>query len=428
MKKKYIFLTADIHVVGGMQSYVACKSDFLIKNNYDINVIYKGFSGGKCVISQLNKHVNYGIIELCYPPFKLPKKIVSKVISKMIKIIGKLDDYNEIIIESQDDTTSQWGEILASKIKAKHFCMICNERFKGKDKFYKEKMDFYLFKFYRKEIAGIKEESLQLLFEDKKTLKDNEKYFLNCEGLKAIQDIDDTRIKQIKDNMDYSICYVGRMDKGYVDNIINGIERFCQDNINKKIQVVFIGKADCKKKLIEKKISNKKNVSVLLMGDMVPIPKKIIEKMDIAIGGSGSAIACARAGTLTLVADAKNFLCNGLLGYETDNFLYHNIDEKQSSFYEALKRVLIDKNYNKDEKYKEILKENSGENYKEHMEFIKNSDSKNLYYDIELLLNGKKINIFKIIKLLLNSKFPKVAKKYHSIKDKFLIFIKERRK
>ena len=47
--KKYVFFTADIYPVGGIQIYLSGKIKYLEQNDWKVYVFYNGFYKGKCV-------------------------------------------------------------------------------------------------------------------------------------------------------------------------------------------------------------------------------------------------------------------------------------------------------------------------------------------------------------------------------------------
>lgn len=54
--KKYVFFTADIYPVGGIQIYLSGKIKYLEQNDWKVYVFYNGFYKGKCVFPKLNEY------------------------------------------------------------------------------------------------------------------------------------------------------------------------------------------------------------------------------------------------------------------------------------------------------------------------------------------------------------------------------------
>ena len=51
--KRYIFLTANIHPIGGMQNYVAGKAAYLEKNGWKVTVFFWGDNKGTCAMTSI---------------------------------------------------------------------------------------------------------------------------------------------------------------------------------------------------------------------------------------------------------------------------------------------------------------------------------------------------------------------------------------
>lgn len=339
---KYILVTGDIHPIGGMQLLSAGVAEVMEKKGWEVYIFFPSHTKGNCALPYLNKFNDGGFCELTLPPYKWMARTRRYVIDRMCQIIGEVHEGEEIIIESHSDRTSQWGELLAQRLNAKHMLFLCNETYRGKDKFYLENLDYYDFKHKRKEVAGEMDDILYKLFEGYKRVENDELYIFKYDE-NPVRDVKDNRVSSIK-KYDYNICYIGRVEKGYVPNIVKGIAKFAKDNKKKSIQFVIVGDTSSQKKLLDESFKDINNLIVTELGNVVPIPKELFTKVDVVIAGSGSAKCAAYEGVYTIVADASNFLANGVLGYDTNDELYHS-NVIQMSFDEALANVLIEKKY-----------------------------------------------------------------------------------
>lgn len=155
MSKSYIILTSDLRQIGGMQCYVAGKADYLKKSGWRVNVFYGGYNkfNRRSPIPSLFKYVQNRIPELTIPPFFLYSWHRSRVLDRIEREIGRLN-WEFDILESQDDVTSQWGELISERLGCKHVITLLNEVYRGDNKFYEPKIDFYKFKLERAEILG----------------------------------------------------------------------------------------------------------------------------------------------------------------------------------------------------------------------------------------------------------------------------------
>ena len=340
MRKIYIFITDDIRLMGGIQRYTLAKIDYLLKEGYEVFIFFDGFSSGMCKFEELNAYISDEIPGLRILPYEYPNFLLNIMIWRMCHKLGNIDN-SEVIIESHSHVAAIWGELLASKIGAKHMCFLCNELFYGEGKHYSDRLDFYSFKYDRKELYGISENSISDLFGDYRKI-DNSSECKFCAAMgSAVRDIECKQLDLIQD-VDWSIGYVGRTNKLYVPNIVNGIKGFSKLYPDKKIQFVIVG--DTKQnEYIFNPLDDCENVSVIKLGDLSPIPLKLFKMLDVVIAGSGCAYYAAISGAPTIVADAKNYKANGVLGYDTQNYIFANPGDKQYDFVTAIKRVLIEK-------------------------------------------------------------------------------------
>lgn len=342
MKKIYILVTGDIHPIGGMQLLASGKAEVLEEQGWRVIMFFPTHENGSCVIETLNKYVSGGFTELTLPPYKWTPSTRKRVIRKMCELIGPISADDKIIIESHSDRTSQWGEILAAKINAKHMLFLCNETYRGKDKYYVENLDYYDFKHKRKEVAGEVDDIFFRLFENYKTVDPNEtNIFWYDEN--PVRNVNNEKVNAIQKS-DWNIGYIGRMEKGYVPNIIKSVAMFAKRHEDKQIQFVIVGDISSRKQLMEEILSEIHNLKITALGDVVPIPSSLFRKLDVVIGGSGSAKCAVYEGVYTIIADAANFQSNGVFGYDTDDYLYHGENE-QTSFDESLEKVLVRKEY-----------------------------------------------------------------------------------
>lgn len=411
--KYYVFLTANIRVVGGMQNYVAGKAEFLKKQGWNISVFFCGPKTGKCVNPALNEYVSGGMEELVCCPEEWTNRIRQKVINRMVLLIGcENSKEKDIIVESQDDVTALWGEMLAEKIGAKHVCFICNELFTGDGKHYREHLDFFNFKHVRKELTGIHEKSLGNLFGDYKKILPEEKYHFYAATKDPIQEVKNEFLENFVKG-DWTICYIGRAEKNYVEGIIRGVFRLALKYTDKQIQFIMVGNADSRKNLLDEMSKKLKNVQIFLLGDMVPIPKCLFKKVDVVVAGSGCAYCAVYEGTPTIVADAGNNMANGILGYTTWDTLFHDGIE-QLDFDQALEQVLVSRIQDQLE-FKMPQKYGSDYYYRQHMEFVENSSRECEYYT--KINTNTSINYKKVIKYNLRHQFPHLARIYKKIKS-----------
>lgn len=407
--KKYIFIENDIHYVGGTQTYVAAKAEYLKTRRWKVFVLFDGKKGGKCVFSELDQYVNGGIRGLYIPPGSLFHSIEKSVIGKMLSVVGT-EQCDCIVIESGASGFAMWGEILAEKLGAKHICFALCENYKSPKFYFTENLDFFDFKHKRKELAGINDNSLVNLFDGYKEVGVEERYKLTAPRIDNVQDVENIYVdKLIK--LDWNICYFGRAEKPYVKAIIDDLCKLSIKHNDKKIQIIFAGNADAMLKYINQKFRNLSNVTLAFLGDLIIIPKKLFQKADVVIAGSGCAEISAYAGALTIIPDPITYRANGVFGYDTLQTTYHEPDVCQMGFDEAVEKVLENKVYAN--KPINLPKRKTKEEYfDEYFRFIEQSTNIKEYF--VKFQKRKKIVIFKrSLKYIAKSCFP------------FLIYIKQ---
>ncbi len=89
--KKYVFITCDITLLGGIQAYLAGKSKYLIDTGWQVSVFYYSQKNEPCVFPFLNMFRNGNIIELFYLPNRINGAIINHAIDKMKNMFSKID-------------------------------------------------------------------------------------------------------------------------------------------------------------------------------------------------------------------------------------------------------------------------------------------------------------------------------------------------
>lgn len=376
---QYIFFTANIHPIGGMQTYVAGKAKYLEREGWKVTVFFSGRNNeGGCAVKSLEKYTAGWFPEIAIPPGNWPDAMRKSTLRAMRELLGSLD--GKVIVESQASAYALWGELLASQTGAKHFCFICNETFRGKDRFYEEYLGFFDFKHNRRELAGIHSSSLSQLFDGYKDVAPEENYVFTAAYDEPVQDVDNPPVREMQ-RLDWNICYIGRIEKGYVSAIIEGVFDFSQAHPEKKIQFIFVGNGKKRAELISQTFSGTQNVKLTFLGDCVPIPRMLYSKVDVVIAGSGSAMMSARENALTILADAKDFTTCGVLGIDTFDMLYHEKNSKTMSYQKVLEKIFVLKEY-ENKKISVDMGKPCGYYYSEHFDMIARSNQDAQYYDV----------------------------------------------
>ena len=405
MKKYIFFSTCDLHDMGGSLLYYLGKTEYLERHGWEVIMFHPGNNIPNCAIKELNKYVD-GSLKWPGNEWRYSKSFREKYFKELIKRIGyRVND--EIIFETHDFWTSPWVELLALRVKAKHIIKQLNEWTDQARGCFEKDRDFYEFKLQRRELfSSIR--TLKIIFGEKRDLKkeDSIPFRLNEN---PVRDVDCLLINEMP-YCDLTIGYIGRAKKRYLPNIIDGVCDFAQRHSDKKILFVTLGDFSCRKDYYVEKSKDISNLALYELGDMFPIPRSLFGKVNVVIAGSGSARCSVEEGALTLVADVKNYLCNGLLGYETQNSVYQDESTIQSDFSEGLERTLIEKvynnlsfNYNRCPSVEECCEQN--------FKVIKESNqSKEYYSERKLCKFALKTHIKRFILSFLSHFLPKTSK------------------
>lgn len=416
MKKYIFFSTCDLHDMGGVGLYFLGKAEYLEKHGWKVYMFHPGSSEKNCKISGLNRYVD-GSLKWPSYEWRYEKKYRQTYLRTLLQRIGGRKVGDEVIIESYDYWTSPWVELLAKKLKAKHVIKQLNEWHDSDTKKFKKDLGFYKFKAKRRELFS-EPYGIKIIFgENPDSPKIKAIPFLLNED--PVRDINNDLVNGIL-QYDYNIGYIGRANKLYLPNIIDGVCEFATKYSDKKILFVVLGDFSCRKEYYLEKSQNIPNLFLYELGDTFPIPKSLFQKLNVVIAGAGSARCAVENGALTLVADAADYLCNGLLGYETKNPGYKDNTTVQTSFFDGLERTFIKRVYEK-LPFNYQKKPNVEECCKQNFEMIKKSaklkryySGKNFYYYDK----DEKITLKRICRYIFKKIFPRTYLKIQNKKNK----------
>ncbi len=374
--KYYIFLTPRIGSMGGAQMYVRNKVIDVEKRGYIPIVLF--FKENNIYITDLCRFNQNLIEELEYNPIfflDCKRKKILKYISK------QLLECRECIIESHTPILAMWGELLARTLEFPviHFTYLLSE----KVILNKGLFDFLFYKYKKKELVGIKNQTLINAFQpwvDDEIIGYN--LLASCSNTYENISCKDSFILPIAD---YSIGSIGRLDKPFVIPMLDDILKFVNKYRDKTFNLYFIGGGTDDVKLeIEKKLENVLNVNLCITDFIFPIPIDLILCCDVFISSAGSCVVSKNCGVPTIAIDGNDFKAIGILGYTTEECLFRK-DEPKVEIDCLLEDVLILKLY---KKTGEIVHLNF--DFDSHWDFIKNINTEKTFYDfIEYKLSRK---------------------------------------
>lgn len=392
--KKYIFFTGTLSNVGGGQIYIRNKKRFLESKGYEVYIFYA--IDGKKYIREF-KTCNDYYPQLSYYPAYFSKKRKESILEKM-KLNLDLKYNDEIIIESHTYICACWAELFSRVTKGKHIAFLLQENFNIKNK---EVLKFFDFKLSRRELAGISDKSLPILFKNLKKITDEQCYYLNAICENSVEDIETDICEKVDKSADYHICTVGRLEKIYVKTMLAGVAEFCEKHKDKRVQLFLLGGTTEPKKLEKnlRSIENVSNLNIFISGFIYPLPRSIFKYMDAAIATAGSVLTCSDEGVTTISMNVVSGDPIGIYNYNTMEDSYSN-ENNRFTLCGLLEKILIEKVHQETIKNHTNIENNCNLEFEKHLEFINSSSNEKKYYDTAEICESKiKKIIFRIFKL-----------------------------
>lgn len=393
MKNKlYIFFVRSIVNIGGAEIYTRNKFIDLKKREYDVLVF--STKRGCCYIEELKQFNGLIFQELANDPFLYTEKQRNKITDFILKKIGDVSLYEEVMIESQTVQLSVWGEIFAKKINASNFCFFPDDRFA---QLFPSTADFLKYKLKRKELVGITPQSLCLLFRGNYDIQEHEKYNLRFYCSNSIEECNDFKLNIPNiENYDIIIGSITRLEKVCTPFIMDNMLEFAKENKDKKILFIFIGGSSKKKleKFYKKKMSKQKNLDFILTGTMYPIPLQLVKQVDLFIGVSGAVGATTREGIPTMSIELETGKPLGIFKYNTNSNQYKDcsVEYISSNIKTMLNEIFIENKYCLDEIRKSLVIDKYVLDFSTHHVFMHDSKNKSnaQYFDFSNYMISKK--------------------------------------
>jgi len=297
MNKTYIIMGAAGGYISGGPIYHRNKA--LYMQSLGWNVFYITSCGGKILVDGLEKFIVAQCTFLCRPPYMLPKRKQKKMIDYIIKKLPSVNTY-QLVIETGTYYTSYWGELLARRLHGKHIIVYLDEH---NDGILHRDASFFKFKFDRRELACISPNAMIDIFGKYWNIDLNETVSVPCECTNVIEDIESCLNTDIP-IADYTIGYIGRLEKKEFTTICNALMIFAKMVGDKKIVFVCFGDSTLHNSAeILSDIRKVKNIDVFVTGFIYPIPLQAIRKCDLCVSSAGSATVSCKAGVPTIRMD-----------------------------------------------------------------------------------------------------------------------------
>lgn len=390
MMKKYVFLTPTIASMGGAQMYIRNRALDLLGKGWAVDIITA--QKGKVYIPDLRKY------DLIIPELRFCSYLFSK--KKRISIVDRLSkrimdgEYDEIVIESTCLSESTWAEAIAQRCNARHFAYLLQE-----DNTLTSKIDqdFINFKFQRRELASITDQSVFDMFSNFSHIAMEESVGCHlpayCNNVE--EDIDSEWINIIKSRQfDYLVGCLSRLDKPFIMPALHQFIKYVCDHPDKRYLFVMIGGAPESghfEKNIRKQFRNINNVELLITGYMFPISTRLLNIFDVFFTSAGSSWVCMRSGVPTISFDGNDYLPIGVLGRTTNHSLFRGEDEPPLDFNKLMDEILIQGSFECQEAHHELNKPD----FNQHDSFLQSMSKERKYFsfdDIKLCAQEKRLS------------------------------------
>lgn len=391
MKKLYLIF-GNISGMGGGQMYIANKVEYLKHNDWAVDVYNIG--EGDILIDSLKVFKENRFPEEGQEFFVFSRKRYRNYLEDFERKYK--DEYEKIVIESDIGQTSIWGEKVAETLGAKHVIFSLPDLYGRYHNWYYE---FLWFKYTRNELAGIHPRSMKELFKPYKHLSDDTRHALkfsnNCTFEECENDILDCFEKK-----DICLCSISRLEKGYIFPMLDAIVSVAIKHKDRVFQIILVG--DTKQKKLKDEIvgyGNKvTNVRIIMLGNLSPVPKKLLELTDYFIGTAGAVMASAVNGKISICVTTDKGLPVGIVGLDTVDTLSNKV--MSVSLADYLERIIIcekkehiESLINIDCLLNDFMKE-----YDNHMKFIDETEVEKKYYAFKIGLPLK--IIYRIIEII----------------------------
>lgn len=378
----YVLIQFGIVGMGGGQMYIRNKKEYMQSEGWDV-VVFSGVKG-KIYINDLKNCKKTIIPAISSSALVYGSKYISKIISLMSEYST---GYAEVVIESGSLHSVFWGELLANKLRAKHIIFMLDER---PDAYIPQSyLPYYEFKLKRRELAGITYDTLPLIFKDHRTLSAEENIRLSAASTNVVEDYESKVINKIPDK-GINVGVFGRLDKEYIMAATEAIFKVASRHPDKFFNAIYIGGANSKKRL--KAIKNKlkrRNVNVIFLGYLFPIPKKLFSKLSLCLSSSGSALVAYREGCFTITIDARDLKAIGVLNYTTSNTLYRD-NEEAKEIDDVIENVLFGTITHSQIIERLSIDVNRDSLLAEHIQFMNSTEKEIAYFPLDTIsVDGK---------------------------------------
>ena len=336
--KKYVILTFNVCNMGGGQLFVLRRALHLEKKGFDVCVITVFDNGVFPLKKSFGTIPIYNYPELSKTPSLLSKIKQERLMYSIIQKIGKGDEY---YLESHTLETIVWGELLSVKLRGRHLAYpLAEPRFNNIH--FEPGKSIIKNKLSRGELYGNNSKSLEHIFE--RTLNDN--LFVNIAfDERELKEICNPPIGYNKEEGDYVITTVSRLDKTYIEPFIDDVKKLSLKYPNQHFVLIIAGGSNTgtrEKDLIAKYgYSDIDNLRIIFTGYITELGKDIFKISNVFVGmGTASINAISQKCIALNIDSSKSDKCSGIFGVDTNNFAYTE-NGKIYSIYEKMEQIYL---------------------------------------------------------------------------------------
>jgi hypothetical protein len=411
----YVIFCRNISRIGGAQYYVLWKAQMLKNEGY--NILLVSCEKEPLLLNDFDNFELRLYPETCISPFLFSQRKIDSVVNKICNFIKtKSKPSLGIICESIDVVSGIWAERVAEKLEAISLIYEVS----GNPIVKREIAWFAYKKIKTNQLIGCSSPLLRQLFQRyPDCLPNNEGKFIN------IPSRCNTVIEGADGQSDYNyenkigILTVSRVAKKYLSELIKETILLANRMPYKNIVLTMVlnKKRGAEVRKLQRIASSlPKNLEVLFLGPMVPLPLSLFQKNVVFVGMGTAALNAVASGLPVVISSPDNNLSSGIFGIDIFSFGYKR--EYASTISEKLFNLLTEA---------EMLKKAKDEGMRLFREQFSEDIIKKQHLDwIARQYQNKKIEYFNVsdFKLTFRDKIKSIILKIFKAKICWLIALK----
>lgn len=250
---------------------------------------------GEILIDGFKKFEHLILPSLYLSPVCYRKSEVRRTMGKIINEIGDFEPDNTII-ESDALQRAVWAELIASRLKCRHLCMLVQEKYKRT-----ASDSLTRFKYDRHELSCITKDGVHMLFGvDVENVRPDARFAAKC--VNVVLEAPDKYSAMLDSDADITFGSLGRLGKPYVSYVVDTFRKYALSHPDKRFNFVFIGDSTekGKKDQIRKAFDGLPNVNLVMTGNVYPVPISFAQKVDVFVSTAGASGATYNVGIPTV--------------------------------------------------------------------------------------------------------------------------------